>query len=92
MQNWNRKHEKPRSGCFAGAGSGVFSRSAWVSSGAREFPAPAALKQQQSARQYQQKMQRGVRRSARCAAHVDVCFECHGEVPGVKGGECQKGE
>jgi hypothetical protein len=83
---------KPRSGCLAGAGFGVFSRSAWVASGAREFPAPAARKEQQSDRQQQQGMQRGARRSGRCTAHVDVCFECHGEVPGVKGLNAKGGE
>jgi hypothetical protein len=58
----------------------------------REFPAPAARKEQQSNGQYQQRTQRATRRSKRCAAHVNLCFECHGWVPGVKGLNAKKGE
>ena len=58
----------------------------------REFPAPAARKEQQSQRQYQQRTQCTARRSKRCAGHVNLCFEGHGWVSGVKGLNAKKGE
>src|SRR5690348_924640 len=46
-------------------------------SGTREFPAPAARKEQLSNGQYQQQrtQKRAARRLGRCAARVALCFE-----------------
>src|SRR6185503_1036881 len=51
-------------------------------SGVREVPAPAARKEQLANRQQQGKQQRS-QRSRRYAAHGDLCFGCHGSVPGL---------
>ena len=58
----------------------------------REIPAPAARKEQQSNGQCQQSKQRAARRFKRCAGHVNLCFEGHGWVSGVKGLNAKKGE
>lgn len=57
----------------------------------REFPAPAARKEQLSDRQYQQQRTQGRARCfRRCVAHVDLCFECHSQ--GAWGLNAKKGQ
>ncbi|HWF99266.1 MAG TPA: hypothetical protein VN691_08745 [Steroidobacteraceae bacterium] len=98
LQVQNRNHiGKTPQRLVAGAGL-VFSLTLpELPSGTREFPAPAARQEQLSNGQcQQQRTQRGPRRLGRCAAHVDLYFECHGrkcqKVPGVKALNAEKGQ
>src|SRR5690242_20216847 len=75
-----KSKRKPRIGFGPVRGLVSFLALLEVSSGVREIPAPAARKEQQSNGQYQQTKQQ---RPERCVAHVDVCCECHGRMPGL---------
>jgi hypothetical protein len=84
LPTFQKAKKKPRiGGCRCGVF--VFSHSAWVASGVREIPAPAARKEQLSDGQYQQRTLRAAQRFARRAAHVKLSLQCHGWVPGLKG-------